>query len=84
MEDNKVILNVIVNHIETREFNNQIFNVYTLTEFTSGQNFSIWSREKINYFDGAKLLLESIKVKFNVVVTNSKIKLVPIERIKGV
>lgn len=82
---NETVLKVILNHLEERDFNNSHFYVYTLTDFSSGHNFDIWSLTKIDFIDQMKLLLECKSIKFEVLIkSNGSIKLRPIEVAKGV
>ena len=82
---NFTVLKVILNHLEERDFNNSHFYVYTLTDFSSGHNFDIWSLTKLNFLDSMKVLLECKTIKFEVLVkSNGAIKLKPIEVAKEV
>lgn len=83
MENNIVVLKVVLNHYEDKEFNNRLYHVYTLTDYSSGNNFELWSVNQIDYLDSLQLLIQPITVKFTLLVKKQGgFKLIPIEPLK--
>lgn len=79
---NQAIIDVVLNHKDQKKIKNINFNVYTLTDKLSGNNFDVWSVSKIDFIENMKLLTELKTIKFNVIVDTNKIKLRPVELIK--